>query len=166
MHKRLVYVSQGAGAFGLRDISRLLSVARANNARHDITGLLVANAGMFFQVLEGPAAGVAATFARIGADARHTDVTVLLDEATPERAFRHWKMGYATPDALTPALRSDVVSLTRLAAFNSPVRGRDAGIRRIVRHFLDSAREIDTDLGAAARPGPAVFSRAPAAPQL
>jgi hypothetical protein len=45
-------------------------------------------------VLEGEPAAVQSTFARICKDTRHRNVTLLLQEAIPERHFSQWSMGY------------------------------------------------------------------------
>ena len=153
MHRRLVYASQTTRFIPPPEVATLIEVSRRNNTRADVTGLLIYDAGMFFQVLEGAFTGVASTFERIRLDPRHTDVTVLADEDIAVRGFSGWKMGYSSPSSLPPDARSAVMTLTRLAAFNSPERGRDAHIRAVVRTFLDTMRGFheNRDLAAAPR---------------
>ena len=49
----LVYCSHANTNFKASEIDQLLSVARRNNASHQITGWLVYSSGIFFQWLEG-----------------------------------------------------------------------------------------------------------------
>ena len=66
-----------------------------NNALHGITGMLLCAGGSIMQVLEGEAEDLAATFAVIEKDARHSDVFVLTHEPVVARQFSDWSMGYA-----------------------------------------------------------------------
>jgi hypothetical protein len=50
-----IYASSGAPEFHEADIPALLQTTRENNARLDVTGMLLYVQGSFFQVLEGPA---------------------------------------------------------------------------------------------------------------
>jgi hypothetical protein len=63
-----------------------------NNRQIDVTGLLLVHGGWFVQALEGPSAAVRAVFARIAADPRHFDVTVLASGSAGERLFRDHAM--------------------------------------------------------------------------
>jgi hypothetical protein len=142
MHRRLVYASQTTKPLSTSELAALVALSQRNNARADLTGLLIHDAGMFFQVIEGPHANVATLFDRILRDPRHTDVTVLEQEDIALRGFPAWKMSYARPMDLPEGPRTAVLSLTRLASFNSPERGRDAHIRALVRTFLDCMRDL------------------------
>ncbi|WP_293721500.1 BLUF domain-containing protein [Stappia sp.] len=59
------------------ELERIVATARANNARTGLRGALIMNGTTFFQVLEGPADALEATFSRIEADRRHHDLTVI-----------------------------------------------------------------------------------------
>ena len=76
---------------------RIISVAkkcRINNAKCDVTGMLLYQSQSFFQVLEGDRSTVDALFGKIASDPRHTRVTRVILEPIPERAFANWTMGY------------------------------------------------------------------------
>jgi hypothetical protein len=78
---RLVYYSRnriGGGSDSLSDaIGTILETSRSNNARADVTGALMFNAGCFAQVLEGPRVALENVFERIQQDDRHGDVSLL-----------------------------------------------------------------------------------------
>jgi hypothetical protein len=48
----------------------------------------------FAQVLEGPRDAVEASLSRIGGDARHTDLRVVLERPIDRRAYADWSMAY------------------------------------------------------------------------
>ena len=90
-----IYCSaSNAGAFGPSDLSALLEKCRINNAKCDVTGMLLYQSQSFFQVLEGDRSTVDALFEKIASDPRHTRVTRVILEPIPERAFANWTMGY------------------------------------------------------------------------
>lgn len=73
----------------LKDILR---VAIRENAKHDITGLLIAHRGWFVQALEGPTGAVHEKFGLIVRDPRHRDVNILSEGPTEARLFGGWSM--------------------------------------------------------------------------
>jgi len=94
-----IYVSTASPALGEDELRAMLQVARRNNARSAITGILLASEGTFFQVLEGHPDQVAAVYEKIAADPRHSRVTRIIHEPLPRRFFGEWSMGFAS---LTP----------------------------------------------------------------
>jgi hypothetical protein len=95
---RLVYYSRNRHASSLETmavtIKQILAASRRNNAKVNVTGALMFNAGCFAQVLEGPRATVEHTFERIQQDERHGEVSVLSFGPVAERAFDRWSMGF------------------------------------------------------------------------
>jgi len=92
---RLVYASRAV----LPELPRfhalvedVLRVARPNNARNNITGLLIADLGWFVQVLEGPRRKVSRTFGDIGRDLRHVQIETLAAGPVETRLFGEWSM--------------------------------------------------------------------------
>jgi hypothetical protein len=63
----LIYAGSAVGTPDAAALARVLRDSRRNNVRVDVTGMLLYTEGTFFQVLEGPAAAVDATFATIAA---------------------------------------------------------------------------------------------------
>ena len=73
-------------------LSGILMVARRNNPRHGVTGALICRDDVYLQLIEGEAAAIDALYARIRADDRHLDVTLLCRAAVPDRLFPDWAM--------------------------------------------------------------------------
>ncbi|GAA2082048.1 BLUF domain-containing protein [Microbacterium hatanonis] len=90
----ILYSSRAAEPFDDDRLRALLAQSRENNARHDLTGMLLYRGGRFVQVLEGPESTVRELVATIGADPRHTNMRVLFEEHLEERQFAEWTMGY------------------------------------------------------------------------
>jgi hypothetical protein len=90
-----IYTSAATRSFEATDLSAMLLAAREKNARLGLTGLLLHTEGTFFQVLEGQAETVDALFATIELDKRHAQVTKIIRELIPRRAFDEWTMGFS-----------------------------------------------------------------------
>ena len=73
-------------------LAGILSVARRNNPRDDISGALICRHDLYLQLIEGPEAAIDALYSRIVADDRHFDVRLLLEEPMGERLFPGWGM--------------------------------------------------------------------------
>jgi hypothetical protein len=97
---RLVYMSQAHRSMPLEALSSLLVKARAANEARLITGALLYQDQVFFQLLEGPEEEVRALYSKIKQDPRHFGCQILLDYQTNERLFPDWSMGHASA---TPA---------------------------------------------------------------
>jgi hypothetical protein len=91
---QLTYVSAAARELGPDDLQAILESSVRRNAAVGITGLLLYSEGGFMQVLEGDAAPVDATMARIVADPRHAGVIVLARRPIGAREFATWSMGF------------------------------------------------------------------------
>jgi hypothetical protein len=91
MTTQLIYASRAATP--AIDLGAILAVSRPRNEQAGITGYLLAGPRWFVQVLEGEETAVAETYARIGADPRHTDLTLIGRRPIRRRSFPHWSMG-------------------------------------------------------------------------
>ena len=90
---RIRYVSLIAPGLGTDEIDRLVITAQHKNAAADISGILIAQGGVFFQIFEGPVENVRALQKRLRADHRHRHMVVLReDQAVPNRLFADWAM--------------------------------------------------------------------------
>lgn len=76
------------------DLLAVLDQSRRNNAKLEVTGILLYQDGSFFQVLEGDRAVVEPLFDKIATDRRHDRVTKIILEPIEQRAFGDWTMGY------------------------------------------------------------------------
>jgi hypothetical protein len=102
---RLLYVSRAVEADPLRLAGQAEAIARVSaqrNAQGGLTGALAVGAGWFAQLLEGVSRPLLATFDRIIADPRHTDIRVLDFGVIETRDFASWSMGFS--GGLDPSL--------------------------------------------------------------
>jgi hypothetical protein len=90
-----VYCSASTRSFGAADLEELLRLARLNNARAGLTGMLLYAEGSFFQVLEGPVEAVDALYSKIELDTRHARMTQIIHEPIQRRLFEEWTMGFS-----------------------------------------------------------------------
>lgn len=90
----LIYVSTAREEFDTPELDRILDTAVRRNGERNVTGMLLYAGGTFMQVLEGAAADVDETFARICRDQRHTDIIVIEREPIAARSFATWSMGF------------------------------------------------------------------------
>ena len=108
---RLIYASRLAGTaepgFSER-VQAITAKSIQNNRLVDITGFLVFGGDRFLQLLEGPAGEIETTFARIGRDGRHTDVTIISQGAAERRLFRDWNMAQHQVSASDQGLLAEV----------------------------------------------------------
>jgi hypothetical protein len=91
---QLVYISSAVRFMSDEELAELLRVSRENNARLDITGLLLYNDGNLIQALEGPEEAVLKLYEKICQDRRHVGVMTLVKEPIKTRLFPEWSMGF------------------------------------------------------------------------
>lgn len=89
-----IYSSAETTEFTREEIIALLEIARANNSKLNVTGILLYDSGSFFQVLEGEPDVVQSLYDKIGTDDRHGKVSKIVYEPIEERDFSEWTMGY------------------------------------------------------------------------
>jgi hypothetical protein len=89
---QLVYISEESTASSPTDLLKILKTSRANNAIQNITGILLYDAGRYFQVLEGVEEAITRLFRNISQDDRHSNVKLLYLEKAPARLFPNWTM--------------------------------------------------------------------------
>ncbi|MFZ9429455.1 MAG: BLUF domain-containing protein, partial [Burkholderiaceae bacterium] len=77
---RLMYCSRAAKGVDAEEMALLLRQSRSHNTEAGITGMLCHSDGLFIQVLEGGRSAVNRLYQRILADARHTEVVLLVYE--------------------------------------------------------------------------------------
>lgn len=117
--RRIIYCSQATFDFAPEELVSLLEVARRNNDAADVSGMLLYSSQSFLQMLEGEADALAATYAHIAGDPRHTNLRVLSDTEVAARMFPDWTMGFdhvddeqlaEEVDGFTPALDYPLVN--------------------------------------------------------
>lgn len=135
----LVYVSSIAHPCTVTDLQEILKCSRENNARDDITGLLLYRDGQFIQTLEGPEDAVDRLYQQIRLDPRHHQVMTVLHGPLDSRMFTDWSMGFWNVDDLDDSRRDDVSAfLADLAndAFGERQRHRLYGLLRSFRQAM------------------------------
>lgn len=95
----LIYSSAATRPLSRQELQDLHAKVERNNAARGITGMLLYANGSFFQVLEGPETTLEQLFAKIAADPRHSNVTRIIQESIPQRAFPDWAMGFSQLEA-------------------------------------------------------------------
>jgi hypothetical protein len=91
---QIVYVSSARRVFSDEQLLALLDVSRRNNAKVNVSGMLLYWDGNFMQALEGEKQDVDTVHARIAQDPRHHGLITLLHEPIAERSFGEWTMGF------------------------------------------------------------------------
>ena len=91
---QLVYISTARQSFCEPDLEHLLAIARRNNRRFGVTGLLLFGGRRFLQALEGPERNVTHIFDKIRADERHAAIVELARRPVDAREFGEWDMAY------------------------------------------------------------------------
>ncbi len=89
-----VYVSSAIKPLEEDEIRDILLVARQNNERLGVTGMLLYKDGNFLQVLEGPAMAVDGLIQKIKRDPRHKGVILMSRKNIEERQFPDWSMAF------------------------------------------------------------------------
>jgi hypothetical protein len=85
-----------------KEIEELASQAAKKNAEHDITGVLMAKAGLFFQIIEGPEEKIDSLFSHILKDPRHEKIITLgIQVGDLKRFFPNWHMKEINLDTTT-----------------------------------------------------------------
>ncbi len=114
----ITYISYYIGPSIDRDLSDILKTAREFNKKNDITGLLLANKGIFMQVLEGAKATVQSCYTQIQQDVRHKGLQILRSEAVQKRSFASWDMAYVPFNALDDSQQEGFIHLADCVANN------------------------------------------------
>lgn len=91
---QLVYLSSTRWLLSADDVAKILESSLRNNARDNITGILIYRAGSVMQLLEGDDHLVRQLFEVIKRDERHHRITLLYDLPITERDFAGWSMAY------------------------------------------------------------------------
>ncbi len=102
MIKRIKYISNFARSMSDEELNELARKAAEKNAENDITGVLMANGGVFFQVIEGPEENIDKLYSTILKDPRHEKIITLgIETGHFERLFPNWHMKEFNLDSTT-----------------------------------------------------------------
>ncbi len=106
---RLIYISEiDTETFDSTMLKDILSTARKNNNKRNITGVLIFDYTHFLQVLEGDNDAVSQTFLKIAKDTRHNQIRIVSAYNASSRSFEHWDMEFKDLDAI---VRDDSIKI-------------------------------------------------------
>lgn len=95
----LIYISTAKRLLSEQELTEILTVSRENNAKNNLTGVLLYSEGTFIQLLEGEAEPLKLTYEAILKDERHKNIIKLTEGTIDERSFPDWTMGFRTLNA-------------------------------------------------------------------
>ena len=119
---QLVYLSESTSKMSSDDLLPILNQAKPNNAAIDVTGSLFYNGGWFLQVLEGPAATLAALYDKIAKDPRHRHLRLLYNEPAEFRTFTRWSMNMTNLDDRQSDKYEELVEIIEAAKAGQRIR--------------------------------------------
>lgn len=123
-----VYCSRAAEGVGDTEVGRIVEAAQRRNLARGITGVLVFGNGVFFQLIEGPAAEIQKLIATLHCDPRHYDVVSLdWSKERRERLYPNWEMERVKAD--------DIRAVLNDALESSEDENNVASLRRILEHL-------------------------------
>jgi hypothetical protein len=94
MLRRLFWSSVPSPSFSAARINQIVSAARRNNSKHEISGMLLFTGVHFLEVLEGEDRNLADLWGRLQQDQRHRELFLISDDRCERRMYPEWKMGY------------------------------------------------------------------------
>lgn len=89
---QLIYRSRSQQRFGAQALRELGAELTQRNRDLQLRGLLLYDGSYFLQVLEGQAQTVDRVYQSLSADARHTDIVLLLRDPIPRSHFDDFRM--------------------------------------------------------------------------
>ena len=99
MLKTICYMSDSRDYESLENLEALYSKAKENNAKHDITGILIYHNGNFLQVLEGQRDHVDYAYEKIRLDSRHKNILKVINIEVEQRIFEDYNFGFTVIDS-------------------------------------------------------------------
>ncbi|WP_417208075.1 BLUF domain-containing protein [Antarctobacter sp.] len=146
--KRLIYLSSAVRLATPDDLAQILAVARRNNRRDGVTGLLLYHDGTFLQVLEGKDEAVDRVFGRIAANPLHRGIQSLPPAQVSERLFANWTMAFARPDTMSGADDLGAKAFEAVKQDLARIESLDKRAAIFVRTFFASFRDLGSLTGA------------------
>ena len=129
----ILYASTTAIDFDDNALDALVKQAAQNNAKNNITGMLVYNGELFMQLLEGKEEVVSDLLDEIAKDNRHTNVTIIRKKEIDKRECPDWSMRiftmkvsgddaieifHALPEAMKPDTKTIFTSFATISPYS------------------------------------------------
>lgn len=109
---RVTYISKFSQGVTVKDIEEIGSKSEANNARDNLTGVLMCFKGVFYQIIEGTPTTLYKCLSRIKSDPRHEDIFILdIERNIEKRLYGEWRMKTVLLEGNTDPLVSPIRDL-------------------------------------------------------
>ena len=96
------------------DLLDICAKSKKKNPSRGVTGVLFYQNGNFMQLIEGERDELEDLMAIVGKDARHMNVTRLIDEVIEERGFAEWNMDTFNLDNIKSISRTEVIEIKKM----------------------------------------------------
>jgi hypothetical protein len=136
----VVYVSSSVGLLDETTLTEILTTSRRNNARLDVTGMLLYRDGNIIQVLEGPKKDVLELIDCIARDPRHHQFLRLAEGEIAERSFPDWTMGFVHAGDLTDEQRDGLNEFLRVPIHERGLSVHASRAVRLLHTFRNAMR--------------------------
>jgi hypothetical protein len=103
--KQIAYCSVAKALPIEQNWQQLIAQFQRNNQKQGITGLMMVDANLIIQWIEGEPAAVDALWARIEHDARHHCIVPLVERVAQERLFADWGLRKASRNEMLAIVR-------------------------------------------------------------
>lgn len=134
----IMYQSRATVEFSNSDLSDLLGVARTNNRKVGLTGVLLLKDGNFLQYIEGEKEPLDRTYSKIEEDTRHSDIKVLTKGVQESRIFKDWSMAFEQLRAVFRSTEIDSAAFIRSNKWLSTLSDAHGPTTQILSSFLGS----------------------------
>ncbi|MCB4808096.1 BLUF domain-containing protein [Tamlana sp. 62-3] len=94
MLRTIAYKSKVKSGLSILSTEMVFKETLSNNFKHNITGVLVKNKDIFFQIIEGDSNLINQLFKKITNDSRHNNIIQLVNGSISSRSFSNFKAGY------------------------------------------------------------------------
>lgn len=130
MLAQLFYVSKRSPKCSDEDIEKILQVSVENNAKKNITGVLLYSKEKFLQCIEGELSHLLALYDKIKLDSRHSEAIMLGLVPVKERNFPSWQMAGKSVDLNKVDFKSQM-SAAESEEFESILSGKASSAERV-----------------------------------
>jgi len=128
-------MSTAVGVLRAEELDRIYLRANSANAGAGITGLMLFYEGVFLQVLEGPAAGIASLMERLRRDRRHSGLVVLEQGHAAERSFAGTPMHFIAARNLSAGEKHAFSELRKIVSQRPGLASAEHGLSDFLAAF-------------------------------
>lgn len=130
MLKEIIYCSQLAPGYDLKEVYKILHRSRENNETIGVSGYLIYGSRNFMQVIEGPEVSINGLWKKISEDPRHENIKTMSEKMIKNLSYQTWSMGFANlTENLHPTLKEILDEVGLLGDFNPYVLDSKRGLK-------------------------------------